>query len=473
MWLLPSYQNPAGLRRFLNAAREMGTSTPGLVLLNEEDYRLHRETYDELKALMPPGWGYQVSSSATCLGDILREVWPQVRDLPWVGLVCDDQVPASSLWDVELLKSVQGWNVVSSNDGWQAPQRIHGAIVWSGPFLRAVGWIFPPDLRHIFQDNIWEELGNEMGVWHRRMDVMVKHLHPAREPGYVPGPTMDPEGDLWKHDAAVFNGWRVFEKPKNLQAIAELKKAYGLTELRADFTNVKLMIGTPTGDGTYESTYQVSLWQTLEFLKGQGVTVQLAEEKYTTDVALARAHVFAAFMRSDCTHLLKIDADMGWTPEAVIRLFCAKKDFVAVAGPKKRYPLQFAANWSDERGNPKPLVFDTSTGTMEVGEVGSAFCLITRAMAQRMVDAYEGDLGYNGVTGQGEWALYQPFVRKRRYYSEDFAFARRWQDLGGRVFICPDIALKHTGKHTFEGAFATVQRDQQGLPIPAMAEAAD
>jgi hypothetical protein len=171
-------------------------------------------------------------------------------------------------------------------------------------------------------------------------------------------------------------------------------------------------------------------------------------------VALARAHVFAAFMRSDCTHLLTIDADMGWTVDAIIRLFCAKKDFVAVAGPKKRYPLQFAANWTDDAGNPKPLEFDISTGTMEVGEVGSAFTLLTRRMATRMVEAYP-DLEYDGVTGQPEWSLYCPFIRARRYYSEDFAFARRWQDLGGRVFICPDVPLKHTGKHTFHGAFAS------------------
>jgi hypothetical protein len=126
---------------------------------------------------------------------------------------------------------------------------------------------------------------------------------------------------------------------------------------------------------------------------------------------------------------------------------------VAVAGPKKRYPLQFAANFTDQNGDPVPLTMDQSTGTMEVGEVGSAFTMITRECAQKIADAHP-ELQSTSITGEREWHVYDPIVTPQRKFGEDFAFCKRWRDIGGRVYICPDVPLKHVGAHTFEGSFA-------------------
>ena len=462
VWLLPTRERPSNLRRFLSAAREMGTQTVGWVLVNEDELEANRFAYEQVMALAPYGWVLK-SVAASCYGDAIRAVWPDVRGHDWIGLVSDDLVPCTGNWDTALLKSLQGWNVVSSNDGWQATtgnimrDRLHGAIVWSGPLARAVGWIFPDGLTHIFHDDVWETIGRETGCWQVRLDVMCKHLHESLEGGNPP--TVDPTSDLWKHDEAWFRGWVSVGKDECVAKVRAHMESCGVRQLKPDFTGISIMIGTPCIDARYDSTYMISLFQSMKMLSDMGVSCQMAEEKFTADVALARNKLFSAFLRSTCSHLLTIDSDMGWSPDAIIRLVMAKKDFVAVAGPKKRYPLSFAANFTDEGGNPIMLQYDYGSGTMEIGEIGSAFALITRTCAAKMAQSYP-ELDFVGVTGEIEHGVYNPMVQNRRYFSEDFAFCKRWRAIGGQCFMVPDVALTHTGSHSFHGSFADAARAQ-------------
>ena len=38
-----------------------------------------------------------------------------------------------------------------------------------------------------------------------------------------------------------------------------------------------------------------------------------------------------------------------------------------------------------------------------------------------------------------------------RYLSEDYTFCRRWQALGGEIWLDPNTKLNHVGSYTFEG----------------------
>ena len=39
----------------------------------------------------------------------------------------------------------------------------------------------------------------------------------------------------------------------------------------------------------------------------------------------------------------------------------------------------------------------------------------------------------------------------RRYLSEDFAFCRRWRDMGGKVYVDLNSKLQHAGQHLYHG----------------------
>lgn len=461
MWLLPTKGRIDNLRRFLRASTEMGCQSPGLVIVNESELEREAGAYKQAMALAPKGWDL-LGVKAETYGDALRATWKIVKDNEWIGLISDDLVPCSGNWDTQLIKALNGWNVVSSNDGWQAQtgdiyrDRLHGAIVWSGELARAVGWIFPEKIKHIFHDDVWETLGRETRCWQVRPDIMCRHLHEALN-GVI-GPTMDRNSLLWQHDEAVFKSWLAADKDACVARIKALMGSMGVKNVTVSFAGVKLMVATPCIDGKFEDAYVDSFLHTSQMMQAANVPVQWTKEKYTADIALARNKIFGLFLRSDYTHLLMIDADMGWKDDAIIRLFNAKKDFVAIAGPKKRYPLSFAANYTDDQGNPIMLSYDHDSGTMEVGEIGSAFALMTRACALKMAAAYP-ELEFTGITGEREFGVFNPMIQNKRYYSEDFAFCKRWRAIGGHVNFVPDVPLSHTGSHTFSGAFGDSAKD--------------
>jgi hypothetical protein len=47
-----------------------------------------------------------------------------------------------------------------------------------------------------------------------------------------------------------------------------------------------------------------------------------------------------------------------------------------------------------------------------------------------------------------------------RYLSEDYAFCRRWRDMGGKIWVDLDCKLMHLGQHLFGGDLAESLRVQ-------------
>lgn len=448
-WLLPTRRRLPALRRFLRSIREMGVATDGYVLVNKDELERDRRHYDELD--LPKGWRIEGVENDRCMFDALRWAWTHLGadTWPWVGLVTDDLIPGSQGWDTSLVQAATGINVVSANP-MSNTARMHGAIVWSGDLLRALNWggPYPQGFNHWYGDDVWENIGRETGCWQVLDQVVTKHVHVFQH-GVVDD-TANHVNSNAQHDKARFEQWMQNEKDWSVETIRKLQQSRGVKTFKPDFAGVRLLIASPSNDGRYHDTFMIGLFQAMGLLQQHGAKCDFIQEKYNADISLARSRLFDAFLRSTATHMLMIDSDMGWNIDAIIRLFTAKKDVVAIAGPKKSYPLRFAANHSDRAGNPLPLMMDMTYGCCEVTEVGAAFMLITRNCAEKVAKAYP-ELEFEGLTSEPEHAVFMPLVMQRKYKSEDFAFCQRWVAIGGKVYIVPDVPLKHSGQHTFEG----------------------
>ena len=188
-----------------------------------------------------------------------------------------------------------------------------------------------------------------------------------------------------------------------------------------------------------------------------GAKVDFAEFPGCADLSLARSKIFGNFLRSEHTHLMCIDSDMGFHYDDVVRLLLMKKDFVGAAGPKKTSKLEFAANnCSDDGSELFPHETDPDTGLVSCTEVGAAFVLISKHCAEVMADFYQ-DLIFDGDGDVKEYAIYDPMIvgtTKKRRLSEDFAFCHRWRALGGKIWLLPDVHLTHAGRAVWEGSLS-------------------
>jgi hypothetical protein len=194
-------------------------------------------------------------------------------------------------------------------------------------------------------------------------------------------------------------------------------------------------------------------------------------------ITRARQTVVAHFLRDfDATHLLFIDADIGFEPEQVFRLLEFGRDFTAAAYPIKkinwdlvpgavaaaRAPLESAALHYAVEGDPgEPLA--TRNGFVKVRYVGTGFMLVRRSALEAMIECYP-ELRYSrehkGADPLADcpWrcALFNCLIdpATRTYLSEDYSFCQRWTDMGGEIWVDYKSRLEHMGTMIYRGDIA-------------------
>jgi hypothetical protein len=431
--------------RFLAAAKATHMTVPGALVVDGDDYQANRQAYDALD--LPDNWsiylargGSLVAASNEAVAELLT------RDMQFLMIMSDDNLPVTDRWDALIVESLQPWQFVSSDDGAQAPKRANGVMVWGADLIRAVGYLYPPSLHHMWAETIWEELGRATNCWSVNMGVLVRHLNATYS---QPDDTGAHVNRHLAADERAFHAWRENEMAPTVEHVLGCMEAHGVRMFRPDLKGYKVMIATPCGSGEYGHGYVSSLFQTMEFIRQYGGEPHRAELIGCSDIALARNRLFGGFLRSDCTHLLWADSDQDWNAMDVVRLLMSGEDFVAVASVKKTFPTAFAVSVDSKRG---PVHVDPETGFIEVDAVGGAFVVITRACAERMAAAY-ADLTYVEPDGTENVGVFMPMIENRKYLGEDFSMCARWRAIGGCILVASDVNLGHTGNFRYDGSW--------------------
>jgi len=226
MWLLPTRERPHNLKRFFDQALATGLSTPGRIIVGEEDFtKNHVQYLDIVKKLQPLNWDVKIVQ-ATTLGGAIEETWRIFgNQSKWIGLINDDSMPITENWDERLVSKLNHHtHLVSANDNWQAPARVGAAMVYSKAIIEAMGWLFPPGMTHMFQDDVWETLGRATGMWKVEMDVVVEHWHPLNmglaqmDETYARANTKT----AWDADKKAFDDWKQNQFKECCEKIQEM-----------------------------------------------------------------------------------------------------------------------------------------------------------------------------------------------------------------------------------------------------------
>lgn len=182
------------------------------------------------------------------------------------------------------------------------------------------------------------------------------------------------------------------------------------------------------------------------------------------------------FLRSPASHLLFIDADIAFDPETVVRLATADKDIVGAVYPKKaidwgavqRKSREKAADpemHAEEPATAMGLDFNINAilsiddrGFAEVLDTATGFLMISRTCLEKMCEAYADLTCVNDIAGSRqvvpEYVALFDCIKcpdSQRYLSEDYAFCRRAQKIGFKIFADLASSLSHSGSHVYSG----------------------
>lgn len=165
-------------------------------------------------------------------------------------------------------------------------------------------------------------------------------------------------------------------------------------------------------------------------------------------ISRARNTLTAKFMAApDSTHLMFVDADIGWEAWHLLVLMNRDVDVIGGLYPMKTMPVKWVVNGFDgaEEG---------PDGLQEVSKAGTGFLLTKRHVFEKLnshpaVKPYKNDIGLDPMYDQYLKTYFDTAVRQGRYYSEDWTFCENWRDIGGKIWMDKRVLLKHTGTYTF------------------------
>jgi hypothetical protein len=209
-----------------------------------------------------------------------------------------------------------------------------------------------------------------------------------------------------------------------------------------------VMVAIPAYTGTIHLGTMRSLFTDLLALQARGDVWSLHDECGNALIADARALIVAQFLASEADTLVFIDSDVCWEEGALVKLIDYPVDMVAGIYPQRKDPINYCVKWQD-----KPeLHADPATGLLEVDGVPAGFMKVSRSQLEKMVEQYPNtEFFVENAPDKKAWALFADYRIGKHKMGEDYAFCRRWTDMGGKVWIDPEIKMGHVGYKTFQG----------------------
>lgn len=175
-------------------------------------------------------------------------------------------------------------------------------------------------------------------------------------------------------------------------------------------------------------------------------------------VTRARNNLVAKMMvNPKTTHLMFVDADVGFDAESIYKLIAHDKDVVGGIYPKKTFEPDYVFNPTTDAKRDGNLI--------EVEDIGTGFLLIKRSVFETMMNKFPKLKYKNGLNIDNEsepfmYALFDTWIDPEgNYLSEDYTFCERWRGLGGKIYADTSIKLTHTGYYPFEGDLTLLNKN--------------
>jgi hypothetical protein len=262
----------------------------------------------------------------------------------------------------------------------------------------------------------------------------------------------------------------------------------------------KLFLAVPMYGGSCMGLFAKSVADLTAMFAANGLELRSYFLFNESLITRARNYCVDEFMRSDCTHMLFIDSDIGFDPRDIVAMMALQSDesdYDVLAGP---YPkktiswekIKLAVDKGIADTDPNVLekfvgdyVFNPKSGNgtiridepVEVSEVGTGFMMTRRSAFEKFRDTYPQYYykpdhvrteHFDGTREIMQYFQAEIDPESKRYLSEDYWFCQKLAQAGGKIWYCPWMKLSHVGTYIFGGSLA----DLASIGAPATADPA-
>jgi hypothetical protein len=243
-----------------------------------------------------------------------------------------------------------------------------------------------------------------------------------------------------------------------------------------------LFVATPMYGGMCNGLYTLGMIGMVGAFGNSGISYRFAYMMNESLITRGRNALAHDFLDTDATHMMFIDADIGFDAHDIIKMIQADKDIICGIYPKKEI------NWPqveravkagvpmEELGNHVGAFVVNLVGgaaeavtklsePLEISNGGTGFMLIKREVFEALADKvpeYANDMYLATEVDRKPKIIKEFFATSidpeegNRLLSEDYHFCKIARKAGFRVWAAPWAQLTHCGTYNFSGALPKV-----------------
>lgn len=238
-----------------------------------------------------------------------------------------------------------------------------------------------------------------------------------------------------------------------------------------------IYVATPMYGGLAHSRYIESIMTLMSHCRQEDISISFAFMGNESLITRARNALTHEFLKSPCTHLFFIDADIGFRSIDAIKMIKADVDVIAGVYPKKdiNWPAVAEAAKAgvpamELKGHAGDFVINVdhvpegglhvkTDEPFPVSNAGTGMMLIKRGVFEDLkeyVPQYKNNMSSQNLGLIHQDMIYEFFSTSidpihEVLLSEDYHFCQLWKRAGGEVHIAPWADLTHNGTYEFSG----------------------
>tara|TARA_Y100000389_G_scaffold173289_1_gene182363 strand:+ start:176 stop:1057 length:882 start_codon:yes stop_codon:yes gene_type:complete len=246
----------------------------------------------------------------------------------------------------------------------------------------------------------------------------------------------------------------------NLEDLNLLSNTQSNTQSNTE--NTKLFIPLICNNQNANAWFMMSILKLTLTLKEKNIEAIYYPIFFESLIPRARNSAIAHFMGSNCTHILFIDSNIVFEPNAILKLLSQDKEIIGATYPKKymrldgSYPFDFNIT-----GNIQ--VIENNSELFKVSNLPAGFSLIKRELIRKLMDtnpqlkyinSYDEYSSDDDKINDSFYNLYNCGISENNdYLNEDEGFCHLVTKCDTDIYLEPSITLRNNGLFGYEGCF--------------------
>ena len=219
----------------------------------------------------------------------------------------------------------------------------------------------------------------------------------------------------------------------------------------------KVVFCLPTVKRPYQQCLD-SLEASLPLLDAAGIEHGMVNEIGNPYISAARATMLRKALDAKAGIVVFIDHDLSWRPADMLKLIQTEGD---VVGGTYRFKADEVSYMGTIHSTPDGTPAVRADGAIKARLLPAGFLKVTAAAVDRFM-AFYPDLCY-GEKYRLSVDLFNHGAHKGAWWGEDYAFCRRWEEMGEDAWLVPDLQLDHhSTDRSYPGNFHMYLRQQPG-----------